>query len=324
MNSFIFALNATLPIVLTVIIGYVLKRIGLIKEELAKAMNKLVFRVFLPAMLFLNVYKIESFSSIDFKYIIYALAATLVIFIACLIYVIVFVKEDSQKGVILQAAFRSNYALIGIPLAESLFGDTGAIVATVLSAFVVPFFNVLAVISLTIFGGKPNPKKVALGIAKNPLIIGILSGFVMLLIRALLVRWNIDFRLTDITPIYKVLTSLSNVATPLALVVLGAQFEFSAIPTMKKQIVTAVIIRNVIIPTAGITVAYLIGGFTGAEFAAFVSLFGTPVAVSSVPMAQEMGADSALAGQIVIFTTIISSFTIFILSFILKELGIFV
>ena len=158
---------------------------------------------------------------------------------------------------------------------------------------------------------------------KNPLRDSIALGGAVLLIRAVFVRFNIDFRLTDIKPVYSVLSQLSAVATPIALLVLGAQFEFSSIPGMKKEIITTTVIKTALIPTLALGLAYFLDCFGGAHFAAFVALFATPVAVSSVPMAQEMGADHELAGQLVVWTTILSAFTIFFASFILKAIGVF-
>ena len=161
----------------------------------------------------------------------------------------------------MQASFRANYALVGIPLATSLFGSEGAIAATLLSGFLIPVFNVLAVISLSVFSSdkKASVKSVLLGIVKNPLIQSIVLGFVVLGIRALFVTWGVTFRLADVAPVYKTLNSLSAVATPLALLVLGAQFELSAIPHLKKHIIFGVAARNLIAPLAGLSVAYLIG-----------------------------------------------------------------
>ncbi len=324
-DSFLFAVNAVLPIILMVIVGYVVKRIGLINEELAKAMNKLVFRILLPCMLFLNVYKIDDLASMDFGYIWYAIGVTLLMFLVAIPAVMAITKSGDQRGALAQAVFRSNYALIGIPLATSLFGSEGGTIATLLSAFSVPLFNILAVICLTVFGngGKIDLKKILLGIVKNPLIISIALGCVCIGIRAVLQHYNIPFRLSDVKPIYQVLTQLSATATPIALLVLGAQFELSAIPALKKQILFGVTARTVIVPTVALVIAYFLGCFSGAHFAAFVALFATPVAVSSVPMAQEMGADAKLAGQLVVWTTVVSAFTIFLFSFILKSIGIF-
>lgn len=325
MQDLLFAVNATASIVILVAIGYLLKKLGMLGEGVAKALNKLVFRLFLPAMLFLNVYKIESLADVEFTFVWYAVGATVLLFAVAIVAVIFFTKDNSKRGPLLQATFRANYALVGIPLASSLFGEEGAIAATVLSAFLIPVFNALAVIALSVFSSdrRPSFKGILIGIVKNPLIQSIVLGFVFLGIRALFVTWGVTFRLTDIEPVYKTLNSLSSVATPLALLVLGAQFELSAIPHLKKHIIFGVAARNLIAPLAGLGVAYLIGGFNGAHFATFVAVFCTPVAVSSVPMAQEMDADVSLAGQLVVWSTLFSVLSIFLASYILKALGVF-
>ncbi len=328
MKSFVFALEAVLPIILMVALGYLIKRIGLVKQEYSKILNKLVFRVFLPVMLFLNVYNIKTFGGLNFGYIGYAVAAAVIIFLVSIPLVMAVTKKNERRGAILQSTFRSNYALIGIPLAESLFGAEGAMVATLLSAVIVPVFNVLAVISLTIFSRssqKVSVRKIVLDVIKNPLIISIFLGVVALVVRAVFVKYGILFRLSDIGPVFKVLNYLSSVATPLALLVLGIQFEFSAVKELRKEIIFGVLIRTVAVPLLGLGVAYLLfkDTFTGAHFATFVAVFATPVAVSSVPMAQEMDSDVVLAGQLVIWTTVLSAFTVFIASFLLKSAGIF-
>jgi len=328
MDSLIFAINAVAPIILMVAIGYVLKRIGMLKADLAKAANKLVFRLFLPSMLFLNVYKIESIGTVEIDYIVYVVAVLIIIFLLSVPAVLALTKKRERRGALLQAAFRSNYALIGIPLAQSLFGEEGVTVATILSAIVIPVLNILAVISLSLFrndSGKPSVKDILLDIVKNPLIQSVVLGLAVLGIRSVLIRYGISFRLADITPIYKVLQYLSNLATPLALLVLGAQFEFSAVSSMRREIVFGTLMRTVIVPILGLGAAFVLfsGRFTGAHFAAFVAVFATPVSVSSVPMAQEMGGDATLAGQLVIWTTAISAFSVFIISYLLRLAGIF-
>ncbi len=328
MNSLIFALEAVLPIIIVVAIGYLIKRTGLLTVDMAKVINRLVFRVFLPVMLFLNVYKIESLEKIELDYIIYAAVATVLIFALCIPAVIIVTKQGERRGALLQACFRSNYALIGIPLAESLFGQTGVSVATVLSAVSIPIFNILAVVSLSVFGKgeqKPSVKKILLGIVKNPLIQSIFIGLVVLGVRTIFIQNGIGFRLTEIKPMFTVLDYLSRLATPLALLMLGVQFEFSAVKELKKEIVFGTLMRTVIVPALGLGIAFIFfrHSFDGAKFAALVALFATPVAVSSVPMAQEMGADHTLAGQLVVWTTLVSAVTVFLASFLLKAAGVF-
>jgi predicted permease len=311
-SPLLFAVNATLPIVLMVVIGYVIKKIGLLKADTAKILNNIVFRVLLPAMLFLNIYKIEDLGSINLNYVWYVLGFTIGLFLLFIPIVNLFFPIRNQRGVILQSIFRSNYALIGIPLATALDAVSGAAIASLLAAFIVPVFNVLGVICLCIYSDeeKPSVKGILINIAKNPLIFGVAMGLVALGIRAIFTNVGIEFRLTEIVPVYKVLEYLSSAATPLALLALGAQFEFSAIPALKKQIGFGIALRSVLIPSLALSVAYLIGGFNGAHFAAFVAMFATPVAVSTVPMCQSMGADHNLAGQLVVWTTTILTYNI--------------
>ncbi|MBQ8269416.1 MAG: AEC family transporter [Clostridia bacterium] len=323
MNDFIFSVNAVSPIVLTVLLGYILKRIGLLPKPVAQQMNKVVFRLLLPAMLMLNIYKIELGQKIEPAYILYGVLFLLLLFALLLWPICRFIKK-SQRGVLLQCIFRSNYALIGIPLATALCGESGAIHATVMGAVIIPIFNILAVFCLSLFSEKKaDYKSVLLGILKNPLIIGVATGGLFLLLRWIFVRTGIEFRLTDITPIYKLLSDLSATATPIALLCLGASFEFSAIAALKKQIVLGVSLRNVVTPVLGLTLALLLGCFDSAHFSVFIALFSTPLAVSTVPMAQEMDGDSELAGQILVFSTIFSALSIFLSIYILRLLGIF-
>ena len=329
MDSLIFSVNAISPIIIMVAIGYFLKRIGWITPSFIKMGNNLVFNVFLRAMLFLNVYKIESFGGIHLDYIVYCLVAEVVIFLLAIPVVITVTRKKARRGVLLQATFRSNYALIGIPLAQSLFGEQGVMVASLLSAVLIPLFNILAVISLSAFrdqeGKKTSVTNILKDIIRNPLIQSIFLGLVALGARALFVKYSIDFRLKDIAPLFTVLTNLSNMATPLALLVLGAQFEFSAVSKMRKEIVIGTLLRTIIVPFLALGVAYLFftPPFSGAHFAAMVAAFATPIAVSSVPMTQEMGGDTELAGQLVVWTTLTSAFSVFLIAFLLRYLGVF-
>ena len=333
MESFVFAVNAVFPIILMVAVGYFIKRIGFIDAEFVKKANKIVFRVFLPAMLFLNVYKIGSFADIDFGFVIYAIAVTLLVFAVMIPVSKLVTANPARRGPLVQASFRSNYALVGIPLATSLFGAEGAAVATLLSVALIPVYNMLAVTTLSLFSDKVDGKggfskvikRVLIGIVKNPLIISIGAGCVALVVRAIFVNAGISFRLTDVVPLYKVLESFSAVATPLSLIVLGGQFEFSAVKSLRREIITGVMVKGIIVPTLALLVAYIFfrDSFGGAHFAAFVAAFATPTGVSTVPMTQEMGGDVSLSGQFVVWTTLLSGFVIFLASFILKLVGIF-
>ena len=328
-DAFIFAANAVLPIVLMIALGYFFKRIGLLNQGFLDVGNKLTFRVLIPALLYYNIYGIGSLGEINLVFVLYGLAAVVSIFLISTLVTCLFTKDSGKRGALIQAAFRSNYAIIGLPLASALFGDKGAAAAGVMSAFCVPLFNILAVVTLTIFNNDSQKKsidikKILIGIIKNPLIIGTVLGLLTLAVRELFVQWGVDFRLNDIEFLYKTLENLKSICTPFALIVLGGKFEFSAVKRQLKHIVFGTLMRTVAVPVIALSAAYFfIPGLSGEHFATYVAVFGTPVAVASAIMAKEMGADDELAGQLVVWTSLVSTVTIFIYVVIFRAIGVF-
>ena len=324
MQDFLFALNRVLPIVLLILLGFSLKKIKLISKSTLDNLNKVCFRVFLPISLFKSVYSAESLSGFNFKLIGFIVAALIIIFVVALILVSILVKDNKQKGAVLQAMVRPNYAYIGIPLAVSIAGIEGEQIAALVALISIPIFNIFAVIALSLFvdGEKKSVKQVLLKIAKNPLIHGVLIGMLCLVIRSIFINLDIDFRLTDISFLYEAISKVAGAASPIALITLGGLFEFKEIKRVGKELTATIIARQVIIPLILFTIAYLLFDFNGAEYAVLIAVFGAPVAVSSAVMAKEMGSDEELANQIVVWTTISSSITIFLLIFIFRLLGI--
>ena len=151
MKTVYFALNAVMPLVLLIGLGYLLKRIKLLSKDFLSVGNKLVFKLFLPITLFINIYSIEDFSVIQWDAVIFAEVGIVLAFLFGFMAAILFVKDEKKKGVITQCMFRSNYAIIGIPLAEMIAGEAGRQVASLLSAFTIPTFNILGVVALSVF-----------------------------------------------------------------------------------------------------------------------------------------------------------------------------
>ncbi len=327
MESFIFAINAVLPLLLLVVLGYLLKKIKLFSEDFLAKGNKFCFYVALPVLLFKNIYD-STFDNIDWKLILFVVVAIICVFIIGLLMVMLFCHERDKKGVILQAVFRSNFAYIGIPLATSLFAS-GSLEAketlayvSLISMFAIPLFNILAVVSLTLFQNekKIDFKKTFLGIVRNPLIIGTMVGILFIAFRTLVP--NAAFFVRDqLSFLYKVVTNIASIASPLALIVLGGQFEFKATKELWKYILPTSIFRIVIVPLAILTIAVSLDIFNSAKIAALLALYASPVAVASAIMAKEMNNDHILAGQIVVWTTLASSITIFLFIFVFRLLG---
>ena len=326
MQSFLFSVNAVAPIILTVAIGYLFKRLGIIPQEIVKGLNKIVFKLLLPVSLFLNIYNVSDLSVMNGGFVFFAVAAILILFAMALLLTPLVTKENSRKGPLIQSVFRSNFALIGIPLVESVVGSSGVAVASLLSAISIPVFNILAVIALSLYssdGKRPSIKRTLVDIVTNPLIIGVAVALLCLGVRAGFEGADIAFRLSDIEPIYGTLSYLASAATPLALLALGAQLEIGVIGSMKREIIFGTVMKTVITPLLALAVAVLFFDFETSHYACFVALFATPVAVSSVPMAQEAGADVDLAGQLVIWSTVLSALAMFVAIYVLKILCIF-
>lgn len=330
---FLFAFNAITPIVLLILLGFGLKRIGFVSDDFLQTANKFVFNVSLPVLLFFNVYNIGNLGEIQWSTVIFTVAVILLLFIFGFVYSKLFVKDNRQKGVVWQSFYRSNFAIIGLPLSQTLGGAEGIAVASILSAFSIPVFNALAVVSLSVYTSSDGKKKISvkdilLKIVKNPLIIGVFIGLVMLGIRQFIpvgADGEYVFTIKNNLPfLYDATEMLSKIASPLALVVLGGRFRFDAIKELKKQIIAGSFARIIFAPALGIALAVLLAdisdffSFTSAHYAAFIALFGSPVAVSSAIMASQMDNDDQLANQILVWTSIASVLTVFVTVVLLK------
>ena len=311
MNNFLLSFNVVFPIAILMALGYFIKKIKLLNEMTVKQVNNAIFKVFLPMMLFKNVYETEISEVFDVKLAAFATVSIIVCIIAIFIIVPIFEKQNSRRGVLIQAIFRSNFVIFGIPITESLCGKEASGIAAVLIAIVVPLFNFAAVISLEVFnGGKPDFLKIIKGIIKNPLIISSLL--------ALLVNFvGIDFP----SVIEKSMSSIASIATPLALIILGASINFGTISKNALAISLGISAKLIILPAIVLSVGIFAFGFRGAELSILMAIFASPTAVSSFTMAQQMGGDGDLACQLVMFSTVTSILTMFLWIFTLVQFG---
>lgn len=311
MDSLILAASVVFPIFALIVLGYILKRIKMVDDHSLNVINKLVFKVFLPVLLFYNIYKTDVATAFDGPFLLYALICILSVALLLFLFVPLFIKENSRRGVFIQGVFRSNFVLFGLPVTVLLLGENGAGLTSVAIAMVVPVFNVLAVICLEVFrGGKPNPIKILKGIATNPLIIASVLGILFLLFGIKIPNFAEG-----------VVRDISRVATPLALIALGGSFTFTAVKGNIPTLSWAVALRLVIVPAAVLSIGALLG-FRGAQIVALLSMFASPTAVSSYTMAQQMDGDGDLAAQIVVFTSAFSIITMFLFIFTLKSLAL--
>ena len=221
-------------------------------------------------------------------------------------------RDNSKRGVMLQGFFRSNYAILGIPVIEYICRGRQSGLSSLMVAVVVPLFNVLAVVCLERFrNGKPGIGKLLRGIITNPLIIGCLLG---------LICYLSGIKLPAI--VEKAVSDVAKIASPLAIIVLGASFSFSSLRGCARELIITVLARLVIVPAVAVSFAVLMG-FSGEALACILIAFGAPVAVSSFSMAQQMGGDENLAAQVVVVSSVLCLVTLFGFIFGLSAIGRF-
>jgi hypothetical protein len=330
-DTFFYTVRAILPILLLILLGSVLRRTGPWSQDFYKQLNQLCFRVFLPVQLFCNVYAIDDLSSMNWRVIAYLSGGVLVCAAVGILAARLFVRDPLQKGVVVQAAFRSNQAILGLPLANSLGGAAAMGFAALTTSVTVPLFNILAVVVLVLYSSeqaqRPTPRSVLRQVLHNPLIIGTMLGVFAVVFRQFLPLADGQpiFTIRNQLPsVFDALTRMSGVASPVMLVVLGTRLDLKSVGSLLPQLSLGVVLRLIVSPLLVIGTALLFRGplgLTVIEFPSVLTIAATPVAVSSAVMVQELGGDDQLAGQIVVWTTILSVATIFCIVYLLRFFG---
>ena len=311
MEHFLTAVNAVAPFLVYMTFGYGVKISGLTDDDFLRKLNTMVFRVFYPVMMFYNLYQNSGIELHMGRLILTGLFGEIVLIIILMGIVPRITKENSRRGVLIQAIYRSNFVLFAIPLTESVFGQAGVTVALMMVAVVVPFYNASAVIILEYFRGeKLDFKKLVIKVLMNPMILGALMGGMTLLLGIRLPGY-----------IEKPVSQFSALTTPLALFILGGTLKFSSLRKNMYLILPAIAMKLVIIPAVMLWISIAIGMETLERFV-LLTMFATPTAAASFPMAQNMGGDGQLAGELVVCSTVASVATVFLWVFFLRTRGL--
>ena len=320
MDSFIYSINSTVPIFLVMIVGWVIKQLGVIDDHFANVANKYVFKVALPVLLFRDLSKADFYSQFDIRFVGYCAIVTIAMFGGIWIFTDLLMKDKTMRGSFIQCSCRSSAAILGMAFIQNMYSETGMAPLMIVAA--VPLFNVISVVALTF---KANPvdgvsiedmpkkdgiKKACLNIVTNPIIIGILVGLL-----ASLVRLQLPAILD------KTVNSIAQTATPIALICIGAGFEGrKAIkkikPTLGGTFIKLIGLAAIFIPIA----VYM--GFRNQELMAILIMLASPTTVTSYIMAKNMNNDEVLASSIIVLTTILSSITLTGWIFILRSFGL--
>lgn len=315
MENFIFSLEVTLPIFLVMIIGYFLKQIGMLNDEFVTIANRLNFKVTLPFMVFKDIASVDIKAVFDIRYVLFCALVSTACFWLIWGGVKLFVKDKSIRGAFVQASFRGSAAVMGLAFIHNIYGESAMGPLMIVGA--VPFYNIFSVIVLTFeandsagINKKEKIKQACINICKNPIIIGILLGLISGVI-------GIDYPVI----VDKTVSSVAQLAAPLALITIGAGFEGRKALAKMKPTIAVSLIKLVIQPLVFLPVAIAMG-FTGEKIIAILIMLASPTTPSCYIMAKNMHNDEVLTASAVVTTTLMGAVTLTGWIFLLKTMGL--
>lgn len=313
MDNLIFSLNATIPVFLMMVLGLFFRKIGWIDSDFAAKMNRFVFLVPLPVLVFSDLATIDFSQIWNPKFVLFCFFVTLIsITISALLSLLL--KNKADRGEFIQASYRSSAAILGIAFIQNIYGTSGMAPLMIIGS--VPLYNIMAVLVLSFF--KPGQskidkavlKKTLKGVVTNPIIIGIAAGLV----------WSaLSLPVSGIFE--KTITSIGNTATPLALIAMGASFNTGKLSGKLKPAAAASFIKLIGFCALFLPAAVQLG-FREEELVAILIMLGSATTVSCYVMAKNMGHDGILTSGAVMLTTLFSAFTMTGWLYILRSMNL--
>ncbi len=312
LQNFILCFNAVLPSMIYLAIGIILRMNKVIDDRDVKRFTHIVFVALYPFIMFDNLYGKNVGEHLDFKLGAYALGFTILQFAVSWVFVCKTEKDNYDRGAMIQALFRSNFILMGFPIAMNLFGRGNITPVAIIMLLVIPFYNIATVVVFETFrGGKVDIKDMVKRILTNPIIDGGIAAAVVMLMHITLPE-----------TIANTVTALSDCTSPIALILLGAGLNLKDFESDTKKVAICTFGKLVFFPAFGIAGAVLIG-LRGVPLVSVTLMVAAPVALASYAMASSMGGNGRLAGELVVTTTLISCLTIPVWLFILRTAGMF-
>lgn len=318
LNNLVFSLNATMPIFLMMVVGYILKKIKMLDERTTGVINKLVFRLFLPALLFSDLVSQDFVSIWDGGFVLFCFLSTLISIAVSALLSKVF-GDSRSRGEFIQASYRSAAATLGIAFMTNVYDNVSMVALMIIGC--VPIYNIFAVLILSLISPENEGNDNALAdkniiiktlknIVTNPIIISIAAGAI----------WSL-LKIPQPKILFRGIEYLANVASPLALIGLGASFEFKNVVDNLKSVVSVSFNKLVLFVIIFLPVCIFLG-FRDEKIVAALIMLGSATTSSSFIMAKNMGHDGKLTSCVVMITTLLSSFTLTLWLFILKTIGV--
>jgi len=322
-NNFIFAFNALAPLLVLAGIGALLRKMQIINQTFINQLNRYIFIIALPVMIFLTLAQADDLGNIDFSVLLFATVVILLITVIGYSVIRMLNVDYDHKPVLLQNIFRGNFVIIGMPLALRLGGQEALAVLVILNAFMVPLTNLLSFLSFRLFK-KANTEVDSVGILLkktflNPIMLGVYLGLVAYFLNGIYASFT-----ERVTVLDETLEMISLTVTPMALIAIGAQFKLHRIKAMRQSLIFGVISRMIIVPVFAFTLAYLLRNVIdfSAAWISLIALFASPVALASVAVTKGLNGDDELASQLVIIGTAFAMISLFFVIVIFKAAGL--
>lgn len=309
-GSFLTALRVVLPMALLMALGAGVRTAGVIDRGAMRSMDKLTFRLFMPVLLFKNIYETDLSQNFQPKEVFFAVLSLAALFPLALLLPRRLEPDRSKAAAMGQAMMRTNYILFGIAVAESIYGEGNVGVVALLGAVVVPLTNAFSVVILESGrSGRVKPGKLLLSILKNPMVLATLAALALM---------AAPFRLPAL--LWEVVEDVAGVTTTISFISLGVSLNLGEVRANLRPLLLGTALRMVLVPLVFLSLSVALG-FRGQSLCGLMVLFAAPTAVASYPMAVAMGADGPLAGQLVCATTALSVVTMFCYTFLFHSLG---
>jgi len=312
-NDFLFSINVSMPIFIVMAIGMVLKKKGTINDSFVNMGTTLIFHIALPAKIFMDIVTCNIVEIMDLKFILFAAMSTIISFLSIWVIGEVFIKDKTQLGAFVHGAFRGNFVYVGLALISNIMEGRTVVYAALIIVFIMPIYNILAVIILTLKGETRNTgqfKSILRDIAKNPMIIAIMIALPFSIFKV-----SFPFMIT------KSLDYLGAIATPLSLILIGASVQLTVIKEKLPSILLASLYKLVLQPLIFIPIAIFLG-FNSEQIIVLFVLFSVPAAMNVYIMTKKMKGDGELASGIIVSTVFLSVITLPVGIFVLRALEI--
>ncbi len=302
--------NAILPVFIVILIGFILNKLHFFSESTKDEMIKLVFYVGTPCLIFDSIASADLSQNLSSAYFLFV-AILILVLIALIIALCFFIKDKKKKGAVIQLAYRSNFAIAGMPIAMNLLDSAGVTLTAVTMSMVIILYNITAVMILSYYGSnKPRPSTVVLSVLKNPLIIATVISLLFALLK-----------LPVFPVVQKSVKTLGSIASSMGLVLIGASITLRGFQEDKIYILFAAFLRNIFAPAFVLTVAALFG-YRGNHLLVLAVMSASPSAVNCFPMAKQMGVSAEISAYGISITSILSIFSIFISVYLIQFLGL--